>query len=147
MGQGINKVMLLGNLGADPELRWHNQKAKLKLRLATNERWRDKDDKPQEKTSWHNVSIWGNRAEALERILKKGERIFVEGKIDNYSYDGPDGQKKFFTEVHARDIVLLGSKGGRAGMAPPVEEGGYGSDDIPFEVTARPSSELDAAGL
>ncbi len=145
MGHGINKVMLLGNLGADPELRWHNERAKLKLRLATNERWRDKDNKEHERTQWHNVSIWGNRAESLERLLKKGERIFVEGKIDTYSYDAPDGQKKYFTEVQARDIVLLGGKGPRSGM-PPMDDG-YGSDDIPFEMTARPSSDLEAAGL
>ncbi len=159
MAEGLNKVMLLGNLGADPELRvTQGGQAILKLRLATTENYLDGNNARQERTEWHQITMWGKRGEALSKFLKKGERIFVEGRIQTTSYD-KDGEKRYRTEVVATNIILNGSGGGReeqrhesgsppprrpARAAPPPARGapppqpdfgdyaGGGDDDIPF---------------
>jgi len=111
MANGMNKVFLLGNLGDDPELRHaSNGAAHLKLRLATSQTWRDKETGDRkEKTEWHNVALWGPRAESLHRILNKGEKVMVEGRLETRSYQDREGQTRYYTEVKARDIVLTGS--------------------------------------
>lgn len=114
MSEGLNKVMLLGNLGADPELKTTGAgQALLKLRVATTESYLDKSNTRQERTEWHSVTLWGKRAEALARILTKGERIFVEGSLRTSSYE-KDGEKRYRTEINATNIIL----GGRGGDAP-----------------------------
>lgn len=116
MAEGLNRVMLLGNLGADPELRMtQGGQAVLKLRLATSETYMDKNRQRQERTEWHNVVIWGKRAEALAKILTKGSRIFVEGGLRTSSYDDRDGNKRYRTEVVCSNILLQGSGGGGGG--------------------------------
>jgi single-strand DNA-binding protein len=121
MATGLNKVMLLGNLGADPELRvTPSGSAVLKLRLATTESYLDRNNERQERTEWHSVALWGKRGEALAKFLSKGERIFVEGSIRTSSYE-KDGEKRYRTEVVATNVVLCGGKRGGAGEA---EEGG-----------------------
>jgi len=106
MSEGMNKVYLLGNLGADPELKHAtNGTAYLRFRLATTERWKDKQGELQERTDWHTVQLWGKRAEALANYLSKGSRVMVEGKVETNSYE-KDGQPKYFTYVKARDIFL-----------------------------------------
>jgi single-strand DNA-binding protein len=123
MAEGLNRVMLLGNLGADPELRMTSGgQAVLKLRLATSETYMDKNRQRQERTEWHNVVIWGKRAEALAKILTKGSRIFVEGGLRTSSYEDRDGNKRYRTEVVSMNILLQGSGGGGRG-------GGGGSRD------------------
>jgi single-strand DNA-binding protein len=113
MAEGLNRVMLLGNLGADPELRMTSGgQAVLKLRLATSETYMDKNRARQERTEWHNVVIWGKRAEALAKILTKGTRIFVEGGLRTSSYEDRDGNKRYRTEVVSTNILLQGSGGG-----------------------------------
>ena len=120
MSDGMNKVMLLGNLGADPELRFTpTGTAVLNLRLATNESWLDKEGKKQERTEWHSVVVWGNRAEALAKILTKGACVLVEGGLRSSSYEGKDGVKRYKTEVFARDICLTPK---RAASIAPVDE-------------------------
>ncbi len=157
MAEGLNKVMLLGNLGADPELRvTQGGQAILKLRLATSETYLDKDNARQERTEWHSVTMWGKRGEALSKFLTKGERIFVEGRIQTSSYE-KDGEKRYRTEVVANNIILSGKGKGasndssddapaeRSGgyrrresnaKPPPADDnddfGGGGDDDIPF---------------
>ena len=102
MSDGLNRVILMGNLGADPELRHAaNGTPVLNLRLATNESWLDRDKKVQERTEWHTVVVFGARAEALSRILSKGSSVVVEGGLRTSSYD-KDGQKHWRTEVVAR---------------------------------------------
>lgn len=137
MSEGLNRVTLFGNLGADPELRTtQSGDGVLRLRLATTERYLDKQKAWQERTEWHNVTVWGKRGEALHRILTKGSTILVEGSLRTSSYE-KDGVKKYSTEINAREIILAGGKreGAKSdssndGGAPPA---GFGADDdIPF---------------
>lgn len=125
MAEGLNRVMLLGNLGADPELRvTAGGQAVLKLRLATTESYLDRNNTRQEKTEWHSVTIWGKRGEALAKILAKGDRIFVEGGLRTSSYE-KDGEKRYRTEVVASNIILGGGRGG----AREEGAGGYTRSD------------------
>jgi single-strand DNA-binding protein len=150
MAEGLNRVTLLGNLGADPELRFtQGGAAVLNIRLATTETYLDKDKVRRERTDWHNVVLWGKRAEALGKILTKGGRILVEGSLRTSSYDDRDGNKRYKTEVNASNIVLLGSRGDaparddsqqqqRGNTRPENAPGDFGADDggdgddIPF---------------
>ncbi len=128
MADGLNRVMLLGNLGADPELRMTNGgQAVLKLRLATSETYLDRNKVRQERTEWHSVVVWGKRAEALAKFLAKGSRIFIEGGLRTSSYDDKDGNKRYKTEIVAQNIILSG--GGRGG--PRGSEGHGPADEGP----------------
>lgn len=121
MADGLNRVMLLGNLGADPELRSTNSgESVLRLRIATNERYQDRNKEWQDRTEWHSVTVWGKRAEALHRILSKGSNLFIEGSLRTSSYDDKEGVKRYKTEIVAKEIILTGGKpsGG--------DGGGYG---------------------
>ncbi|GAB4202607.1 MAG: hypothetical protein OHK0013_16020 [Sandaracinaceae bacterium] len=119
---GLNKAMLIGNLGADPELKFtQGGQAVLRIRLATTERYQNKAGENQERTEWHTVVVWGKRAEALHKILHKGRTIYVEGRIQTRSWEDKDGGKRYATEINANEILLLGGRGGGGG-----EEGGYG---------------------
>ena len=137
MAEGLNRVLLLGNLGADPELRITGSgQAVLNMRLATSETYLDRDKVRQERTEWHNVVVWGKRAEALGKFLVKGSRLFVEGGNRTSSYEDRDGNKRYKTEVIARDIILAGSAQGGGSRSGPVSTGGApqsdDDDDIPY---------------
>lgn len=136
MSDGFNKVILLGNLGQDPELR-HTQsgKAVLNMRIATTESYKDRDGNRQERTDWHTVIIWGARAEGLGKFLRKGMRIFVEGSLKTSSFEDKNGQKRWKTEVNAREIIPTDSKGGRSGGNGPRggDAGGAPSFDAPAD--------------
>jgi single-strand DNA-binding protein len=135
MAEGLNRVMLLGNLGADPELRvTPGGQAVLKLRLATNESYLDRNNVRQERTEWHRVTVWGRRAEALGKILQKGDSLFVEGRIQTSSYE-KNGEKRYSTEVVATNIVLSGGRG-RGEGAPAREAGGGRSQREPLGADA-----------
>lgn len=131
MAEGLNRVMLLGNLGADPELRMTSGgQAVLKLRLATAETYLDRNRNRQERTEWHSVVVWGKRAEALGKILSKGSRLFVEGSLRTSSYDDRDGNKRYRTEIVANNIILSGGRGGGGGRESYEGGGGdYGGRD------------------
>lgn len=126
MAEGLNRVMLLGNLGADPELRFtQGGQAVLNIRLATTESYLDKDRVRRERTDWHSVTVWGKRGEALAKILAKGSTIFVEGSIRTSSYDDKEGNKRYKTEINANNIILAGRGGGGAGRGAD-DGGGFG---------------------
>lgn len=126
MAEGLNRVMLLGNLGADPELRFtQSGQAVLNMRLATTESYLDRNKVRQERTDWHNVVLWGKRGEALAKFLTKGTTIFVEGGLRTSSYDDKEGNKRYKTEIHATNIILAG-RGGRGGGGEMSEVPGGG---------------------
>lgn len=123
MAEGLNRVMLLGNLGADPELRFtQGGQAVLNMRLATTESYLDKDKVRRERTDWHNVVVWGKRGEALAKILTKGSSIFIEGSLRTSSYDDRDGNKRYKTEIIANNVLLTG-RGGGGGRGASMDEG------------------------
>jgi len=149
----VNKVILVGNLGRDAELRYTPGGAAVAtLNLATTEVWNDKGGQRQEKTEWHRIVLWGKSAESLNEYLVKGKQIYVEGRLQTRQWDDKDGNKRYTTEIRGDRIVLLGSGGGGGGMgggsrggqtrsggAAPMDEpmgGEPGSeltdDDIPF---------------
>jgi single-strand DNA-binding protein len=146
----VNKVILVGNLGRDAELRYTPGGAAVAtLNLATTEVWNDRNNQKQEKTEWHRVVLWGKQAESLQEYLTKGKQIYVEGRLQTRQWDDKDGNKRYTTEIKADRITLLGGGGGGARSAggseaygargggagggmdePPVEP--ITDDDIPF---------------
>jgi single-strand DNA-binding protein len=132
----LNKVFLIGNLGRDPEKRYTpNGQAVTSVTLATTSRWKDKAGEFQERTDWHNLVIWGKQAETAKDILKKGDQVFVEGRIQTRSYDDRNGNKRYITEIVARRVMKLGRKEAEP-TEEPVEaeaEVSEGTDeDLPF---------------
>lgn len=144
----VNKAILVGNLGKDPEVRFTGTgRAVCKFPLATTTTWNDNDGNKQERTEWHNIIVWGKQGENCGKFLSKGRQVFVEGEIRSRSYDDKDGNKRYITEIIAMNVRFLGggAGGGRgAGSGDPgfPEEpamgmGGGGAaaaddDDIPF---------------
>src|SRR5438445_10412980 len=116
-GKSVNKVILIGNLGKDPEVKYTPSGTPVaKLTLATNESYKDKDGQWQDRTEWHNVVLWQRLAEIAGEYLKKGGKVYIEGRLQTRSWDDKQsGQKKYMTEVVANDLVLLGGRGEAAG--------------------------------
>jgi len=112
-GKSVNKVILIGNLGKDPEVKYTPQGTPVaKLTLATNERYKDKGGEWQDRTEWHNVVLWQRLAEIAGEYLKKGSKVYIEGRLQTRSWDDKQtNQKRYMTEVVANDLVLLGSRG------------------------------------
>jgi len=131
----VNKVILVGNLGRDAELRYTPGGAAVAtLNLATTEVWNDKQNQRQEKTEWHRVVLWGKQAESLQEYLTKGKQIYVEGRLQTRQWDDKDGNKRYTTEIKADRITLLGGGGGGrgGGMDRAASQGpGGGMDDHP----------------
>ncbi|MFH1596892.1 MAG: single-stranded DNA-binding protein [Pseudomonadota bacterium] len=134
---GINKVILVGNLGADPEMRYTaGGTAVCRLKVATSRRYTDKQGNRQEETAWHRVDAWGKLAEICGQYLSKGRQVYIEGRIKYGSYE-KDGVKHYTTDIVAENMQMLGAGGGRGAdrePEPPFEppEGGPPEDDIPF---------------
>lgn len=135
----VNKVILVGNLGKDAELRYTSSGVPVaSLRMATTERFKDRDGQWKDQTEWHSVSVWGKTAESLAEYLQKGRQIYVEGRLHTRSWDDKDNKKRYATEIRADRVVLLGGRG----AGPDVEAGSAAEesrevpelteDDIPF---------------
>ena len=120
----VNKVILIGNLGADPELKYTpSNRAVCNLSLATNEVFKDKAGARQERTEWHRITVWGEQAETCSKYLGKGRSVYVEGRLQTRSWDDKDGKKRYSTDIVADRVVFLGGGGPSAG----AEGGGGGA--------------------
>jgi len=134
MAGGVNRVILVGNLGADPEMRYTaDGTAIARFNVATGESFVDKQGTRQERTEWHRVVAWRKLAEICGQYLSKGKLVYIEGKIRTRSWE-QDGVKKYTTEIEADTMRMLGPKGGERESEPPFAppEGGGPEDDIPF---------------
>lgn len=121
----VNKVILVGNLGRDAELRYTPGGAAVAtLNMATTEVWNDKSGQKQEKTEWHRVVLWGKTAESLAEYLTKGKQIYVEGRLQTRQWDDKDGNKRYTTEIRSDRVVLLSGGGGGRGGGMPSRSGG-----------------------
>ncbi len=152
MARGINKVILVGNLGADPETRYMpSGGAVTNLSIATSDSWKDKQTGEQkERTEWHKVAMFGRLAEIAAEYLRKGSQVYVEGRLQTRKWQDRDGNDRYTTEIVANEMQMLGGRGGGGGAAPysggggapssqPPSGGGGGAppaddfdDDIPF---------------
>lgn len=115
---GVNKVILVGRLGADPEVRTLESGTKVSsIRLATSERYKDRNGNQQESTEWHNVVLWRGLADITEKYLKKGDQVFIEGRIKTRKWTDKDGNDRYSTDIVANEMTMLGgaSGGGNAG--------------------------------
>lgn len=144
----VNKVLLIGRLGNNPEIRYTNTgTAVANFNLATSENWNDKSGQRQERTEWHRVVVWGKLAELCEKYLGKGRQCYVEGRLQTRSWDDKDGNKRYTTEVVASTIQFLGTGAtanahAGAGMqdspmemgdgGPQVQDSSFTEDEIPF---------------
>ncbi len=136
----VNKVILVGNLGRDPELRYtQGGQAVCNFTLATNEQWKDRDGNPQERVEWHRIVVWGKVGENCAQYLQKGRNVYVEGRLQTREWEDKEGQKRRTTEIVAQTVQFLGSRGGASGGSGAPDEGGGrepGSaepgDEIPF---------------
>ena len=136
----VNKVILLGNLGRDPEVRFTQGGTPVaNFTMATTDRWSDPSGEKKEKTEWHRIVVWGKQAEIAGEYLKKGRPVFVEGSLQTREWTDRDGNKRYTTEVRAQRLQLLGRPDDRGGPAPgaAAEEAGepsaaFAEDDIPF---------------
>ncbi len=130
---GVNKVILVGNLGADPDLRYTpGGQAVCDLRLATNESWTAKDGSRQEHAEWHRVVVWGTLAENCAKYLARGREVYIEGKNRTKAWEDKDGNKRYTTKVVARDVQFLGGRGGgeqRSGGGSYDRQRGQSSQD------------------
>ena len=126
----LNQVTLIGNLGRDPELKYTNSgKAVCNFTIATTERWKDQQGQKQEKTEWHNISVWGNVAENCDKFLSKGSSVCVVGKLQTSSYEKED-HKFYRTEIVAHNVQFLNTKNSEPKNEPTSDN--FNSDDIPF---------------
>lgn len=138
----VNKLILVGNVGKDPEVRHLDNGAVVaKFSLATSETYKDKNGEKQTQTEWHNIVIWRQLAEVVEKYVKKGQQLYLEGKSTTRSYEDKDGNKRYITEMVAYSMQMLGKKGETAEFIPtpsePVNSTGTanaapGDDDLPW---------------
>ena len=131
----VNKAILVGNLGRDAELRYTSGGAPVaSVRIATTERFTDREGQKREDTQWHDVVIWGKTAESLHEYLVKGKQIYVEGRLQTRQWDDKDGNKRYMTEIRGDRIVLLSGGGGRSGAGVGSYGGGARSQAGPSAV-------------
>ena len=130
----VNKVILVGNLGRDPELRFTgNGNPVANFTIATSSNWTGKDGQKQERTEWHRIVVWGKQAEICGQYLVKGKQVFIEGSLQTRSWEDRDGNKRYTTEVRAMRVLMLGKPEGKSQAEPaPPADPDFSDDDIPF---------------
>jgi single-strand DNA-binding protein len=127
-GKSLNKAQIIGNLGRDPEVKFlPSGQAVANFTVATNEQWQDKDGAKQERTEWHKVVFFGKLAEIIGQYLSKGQKVFIEGRLQTRNYE-KDGQKHYITEIVGRDLIMLGSRGEGGGGGGGSAGGGGGGN-------------------
>ena len=145
---GVNKVIIVGNVGRDPEVRsTHGGQTVTSFSVATSERFKDKEGQPQERTEWHRVVAWGRLAEICGEYLRKGKQVYIEGRLQTRDWEDKDGHKRYTTEVIANVMQMLGRRGEDGGSVSDessargtsggdafsqAPSGGGGDDEIPF---------------
>ena len=142
MSRSLNKVMLIGNLGADPEVRSTNNGSRVAtLSLATSRQWTGQGGEKQEKTEWHRVICWNNKgaqlADLAEQYMKKGNRIYVEGRIEYRTWEDREKQTRYVTEIIAREVILLSSRGGAEGAGGGGGGGGEAGEFARAKAAAK----------
>jgi len=133
MARGVNKVILIGNLGADPETRaMPSGSTVANLRIATSESWRDKTSgEQQERTEWHRVALFGRLAEIASEYLRKGSQVYIEGSLRTRKWQDKQGQERYSTEIVGNELQMLGGRGGAGGGAEGGGGGGFRSSGSP----------------
>lgn len=146
-GKSVNKVILLGNLGKDPEVKYTPQGTPVaKFSIATNERFKDKEGNWQDRTEWHNITAWARTAEIAGEYLKKGSKVYIEGSLRTHSWDDKTtGQKKYMTEIVVNDLVLLSGRGESGGEFTGGSRGASASGGNNFD-QRTPEQEPTTAG-
>lgn len=135
----INKVILVGNVGKDPEVKHlDNGTAVAQFSLATSESYKDKEGKKVVNTEWHNIVAWRGLADVAEKYIKKGQPLYIEGKIKSRSYEDKDGVKRYVTDIHVLQMQMLGSKPANESSDVPQTESTEGSGDQPLETDDLP---------
>ena len=149
MARGINKVILIGNLGRDPETRYTQGGSPVtNLRLATTDQWRDRaTNELQERTEWHSVVCFARLAEIAGQYLRKGSKCYIEGRLQTRSWEDREGQTRYTTEVVARDMQMLDSRGDSSGGYPPPPRGGGPQERAQPPRSASPDSADDLDDL
>ncbi|MEJ2187063.1 MAG: single-stranded DNA-binding protein [Gemmatimonadota bacterium] len=134
MARSLNKVMLIGNVGAEPEIRTTPSGTKLaKVSLATNRQFSDRSGQQQEKTEWHRLTFWDRTADIVERYVHKGDRLYVEGRLEYSQTQDDQGNVKYWTDIIVREMVMLGAGGGAGTDTGGFSQSGPGpSDNAPF---------------
>ncbi|MDQ7011728.1 MAG: single-stranded DNA-binding protein [Mariprofundaceae bacterium] len=129
----LNKVMLIGNLGADPETRYtQDGTCVCNIRLATTEKFKNRNGEQQERTEWHRVVLWGRLGEIANQYLRKGRQVYIEGKIETRKWQDKDGNDRYTTEIRALNMQMLGGRGGEGGERPPASQGQKQAGEDPF---------------
>lgn len=130
----VNKVILIGRLGADPELKTTSHGPVTTFSVATDRKWRDGDGDLQSETQWTRITVFGKRAVSSEEYLSKGQQVYVEGRLRTSSWEDRDGNKRWSTDVVAKDVVFLGKPSGKKSNTecPPEVDRPFTDDDIPF---------------
>ncbi|MEI6823648.1 MAG: single-stranded DNA-binding protein [Bacteroidota bacterium] len=139
---GVNKVILIGNLGKDPEIFTTESGIKrAKFSIATTESYKGKDGNKVEETEWHNIILWRGLAEVAEKYVRKGSKVYLEGKIKTRSYDDKDGSKRYITEIYGDNMMMLDSRRDSDFAPPPPPPGGSAVDSSNFSVS-EPEDDL-----
>ncbi len=147
MARGINKVILVGNLGKDPEMKYTASGGAIaNLTIATSESWNDKQTGEKvEKTEWHRVVAFQRLAEIMGEYLKKGSQVYIEGKLQTRKWQGQDGQDKYTTEIVANDMQMLGGRPGDAGAQQQAGGGGFRKAPMAQQESSQPANDNDFA--
>ncbi len=147
--RGVNKVILVGHLGADPEVRYTQSGSSVaNLRIATSERWKDKQSgEPQERTEWHRVVLFGKLGEIAEQYLKKGSQVYIEGRLQTRKWQGQDGQDRYSTEVVGSDMQMLGGRGASGGRDGSSSSGSGDQASGNYEAPGRAPEPASSAPL